>query len=114
VVDEKTGKKVMQDQEKVILDNLKGRLKPGTFTAILGPSGSGKTTLLNLLSGRLASNNMKIYGEMYLNKKLVPDTEKYSNYMAYVMQDDILFQSFTPREALTFAARLKLGGTQSF
>lgn len=27
---------------------------------------------------------------------------------AYVMQDDILFEHFTPREALTFAARLKL------
>ncbi len=108
MVDEKTGKKVMQDQEKVILDNLKGRLKPGTFTAILGPSGSGKTTLLNLLSGRLASNNMKIYGEMYLNKKLVPDTEKHSNYMAYVMQDDILLSTFTPKEAFTFIANLRL------
>ena len=30
------------------------------------------------------------------------------------MQDDILFQSFTPREALTFAARLKLGGSTIF
>jgi ABC-type multidrug transport system ATPase subunit len=26
----------------------------------------------------------------------------------YVMQDDILFAYFTPKEALTFAARLKL------
>jgi ABC-type multidrug transport system ATPase subunit len=30
------------------------------------------------------------------------------------MQDDILFQSFTPREALAFAARLKLGGSEEF
>jgi len=28
------------------------------------------------------------------------------------MQDDILYDSFTPREALTFAARLKLQGTE--
>jgi ABC-type multidrug transport system ATPase subunit len=27
---------------------------------------------------------------------------------SYVMQDDVLFRSFSPREALTFAARLKL------
>lgn len=66
--DEKTGKKISVKQEKVILNNLKGKLRPANFTAILGPSGSGKTTLLNLLSGRLASNNMNIYGEMYLNK----------------------------------------------
>lgn len=26
----------------------------------------------------------------------------------YVMQDDILFDFFTPKDALTFAARLKL------
>jgi hypothetical protein len=28
-----------------------------------------------------------------------------------VMQDDVLYDSFTPLEALTFAARLKLGGS---
>ena len=27
---------------------------------------------------------------------------------AYVMQDDVLFEYFTPKEAITFAARLKL------
>ena len=45
----------------------------------------------------------------------VPLTQKvFGNFGAYVMQDDVLFQSFTPREALTFAARLKLGGNKVF
>lgn len=30
---------------------------------------------------------------------------------AYVMQDDVLYQDYTPREALRFAARLKLPGS---
>lgn len=46
-------KEVNNKENKVILNNLSGKLIPGTFTTILGPSGSGKTTLLDLLSGRL-------------------------------------------------------------
>ena len=34
--------------------------------------------------------------------------ETFKKIGAYVMQDDHLFSFFTPKEALTFAARLKL------
>ena len=34
--------------------------------------------------------------------------ELFSRYASYVMQDDILFAYFTVREALIFAAKLKL------
>jgi ABC-type multidrug transport system ATPase subunit len=37
--------------------------------------------------------------------------EVFGSLAAYVMQDDVLYGSFTPQEALTFAARLKLGGS---
>lgn len=36
----------------------------------------------------------------------------FSSYSAYVQQDDILFQTMTVRECLTFAARLKLDNTE--
>ena len=56
----------------------------------MGPSGSGKTSLLNFLSGRLLSQNIKIYGEICINGHKVTDINKYKNRMAYIMQDDTL------------------------
>jgi hypothetical protein len=47
-----------------------------------------------------------------LVKNKTADAGKYSyDYISLnliIMQDDVLFRSFSPREALTFAARLKL------
>lgn len=54
---------------KTLLNNLRGVMKPGHFTAILGPSGSGKTTMLNFLSGRLISDNLTISGDLILNSQ---------------------------------------------
>ncbi|CAD8049574.1 unnamed protein product [Paramecium sonneborni] len=94
--------------EKCLLNNLKGVMKPAHFTAILGPSGSGKTTLLNFLSGRLISDNLKISGELSLNGKRIDDIDKFNDQMAYVMQDDILLATFSPREAFYFSANMRL------
>jgi hypothetical protein len=46
-----------------------------------------------------------------INDTLPCKQEVFGSLAAYVMQDDVLYSSFTPREALTFAARLKLPGT---
>lgn len=88
---------------------------PGHTLYIMGASGAGKTSLLNLLSDRISrKDGGTVSGEVMVNDS-IPLTQKvFGNFAAYVMQDDVLFQSFTPREALTFAARLKLGGTQAF
>jgi len=71
-------------EKRLLLNNLRGILRPGEFTAILGPSGSGKTTLLNFLSGRLASENLKIYGDLFLNGEPIKDVTKFSSHIAYI------------------------------
>jgi ABC-type multidrug transport system ATPase subunit len=43
-----------------------------------------------------------------LNDKYPLTQQVFGKFGNYVMQDDILFKYFTVKEALTFAARLKL------
>jgi len=88
---------------------------PGTTLYIMGSSGAGKTSLLNMLSDRISlKNGATISGKVMINDSIELSQKNFGSIAAYVMQDDILFQSFTPREALTFAARLKLGGSETF
>lgn len=99
-------------EPKTIINDVYGTVKPGQFLAIIGASGAGKTTLLNFLSGREISQNLTRTGHIYLNEKDKDEMSNFSSYSAYVQQDDILFQTMTVRECLTFAARLKLEGTE--
>ncbi len=75
----------------------------------MGASGAGKTSLLNILSDRVKLiNKATISGSILFNDEIPLNQETFARYAAYVMQDDILFSHFTVKEALTFAARLKL------
>eukprot|EP00968_Pinguiococcus_pyrenoidosus_P007149 scaffold473_cov257-Pinguiococcus_pyrenoidosus.AAC.1 len=73
-----------------------------------GPSGAGKSSLLNVLAGRVApSQTVHIQGSIKLDGEDIDPVANRSN-VAYVMQDDALLQTQTPREALTFSAALRL------
>lgn len=75
----------------------------------MGASGAGKTSLLNLLSDRVAVKpGMTVGGKINFNDKHTLDQNTFASYASYVMQDDIIFAYFTVKEALRFAARLKL------
>jgi len=77
----------------------------------MGSSGAGKTSLLNIISDRISSRDgQTVKGSVLINDTLKLEQKVFGSFGAYVMQDDILYQSFTPEEALMFAARLKLGG----
>ena len=93
---------------KNVLDSVSGHLAPESFTAIMGASGSGKTTLLNFLSNRrFYLRKVKCLGEVYLNGRSRSELN-FNTYVAYVMQDDVLIETMTVREILTFAAKMRL------
>ena len=93
--------------DKVIFENLSGCVHSGKLSAILGPSGSGKSSLLNVLSGRIGyKKNTVITGDIKINGVKINPLENRQN-VAYVMQEDTLYPTSTPREAIEMSANLK-------
>ena len=90
---------------KQILKQVSGEVKPGEVVAIMGSSGSGKTTLLNVLAGRVGAGD--ISGSVLVNG-LERRENTWRNTVAYVEQDDLMYQNLTVRETLTYAALLRL------
>ena len=94
---------------RTILHNLSGTLEAGKLTAIIGPSGCGKSTLMNILSGRMTASsvpNSTLKGDVSLNGSLI-DPVEYKQRFAYVMAEDSLYATTTPREAFQFVCKLR-------
>ena len=97
---------------KKILQNNNGFALPNQVLAILGPSGCGKTSLLNIIAKRQLPIGKEhiITSEVKCNNILM-NSENFGKICAYIMQDDILFESLTPQECLYYGAKLKLNET---
>eukprot|EP00567_Pseudictyota_dubia_P002639 CAMPEP_0197468362 /NCGR_PEP_ID=MMETSP1175-20131217/66043_1 /TAXON_ID=1003142 /ORGANISM="Triceratium dubium, Strain CCMP147" /LENGTH=641 /DNA_ID=CAMNT_0043004459 /DNA_START=144 /DNA_END=2069 /DNA_ORIENTATION=- len=95
---------------RTILDGLTSSFEPKTLTAVMGPSGSGKTSLLKILTGRMGgSKKLKLSGEIRLDGQAVDPTDiTIRKQIAYVEQDVSIPATVTPREAISFSARLRL------
>lgn len=92
---------------KVIFENISGCIRSGELSAILGPSGSGKSSLLNVLSGRIGfKKGTEIKGEIKVNGIKINPLSFRKN-IAYVMQEDTLYPTSTPREAIQMSANLR-------
>lgn len=77
------------------------------MVAIMGPSGSGKTSLLNVISQRSTlSSGSFVQGSVEINDRTL-DPGDFGKMGAFVQQDDVLVQTLTPKELLTFAAKMK-------
>ncbi|KAJ0412707.1 hypothetical protein ATCC90586_002337 [Pythium insidiosum] len=89
---------------KRILSDVSGTARPGELLVIMGPSGAGKSSLLDCIAGR----NVEVQGTIALNG--APWSKRMKRFSAYVMQDDLFYETITVREHLLFQARLRMGG----
>jgi ABC-type multidrug transport system ATPase subunit len=94
-----------------VLTDCWGYVPAGKVCAIMGPSGAGKSSLLNVLAGRSApAKGIDINGSIKVAGQPI-NPVKFRENIAYVMQDDALMATSTPREALRFSAMLRLPPT---
>lgn len=91
------------DGDRVLLDNVKGYVKPGMLGALMGSSGAGKTTLLDVLAQRKTQGT--IQGSVFVDGRPIPVSFQRS--AGYVEQLDVHEPLATVREALNFSALLR-------
>lgn len=92
----KTAKNTLRDITISIL--------PKEFVAIIGGSGSGKSTLLRALNGAARATGGKV---LINGRDLYANYASYQPVIGYVPQYDIVQNTLTVRQVLTFAARLR-------
>jgi ABC-type multidrug transport system ATPase subunit len=92
------------NRKNVLLNDIFGTIRPFHITALMGPSGSGKTTLLNMLRG--VAHYATAEGAIYVNRVATTSLAVYRDEMAFVPQDDILYEELTVEENVIFSAIL--------
>ena len=78
--------------------------RSGEFVGIIGPSGAGKTTLLRVLAGLVTPTA----GAIMLNRTPTRELESVHGYFGFVPQQEIVHMDLTGRQALRYAAALRL------
>ncbi|MFQ6324543.1 FHA domain-containing protein [Nocardia sp. CWNU-33] len=77
----------------------------GTLTALIGPSGAGKSTLSKLIAGTTNPSGGVVTFE---GRNLHAEYEALRSRIGMVPQDDVLHRQLTVRQALGYAAELRL------
>jgi ABC transport system ATP-binding/permease protein len=90
---------------KTLLDNISISARPGSLTAVIGPSGAGKSSFARLVAGytRPTSGTVAFEGH-----DIHAEYASLRSRIGMVPQDDVVHDQLTVRQALTYAAELRL------
>ncbi|TFV56816.1 ATP-binding cassette domain-containing protein [Mycobacterium sp. PS03-16] len=93
------------ENNKTLLDNISLAARPGTLTAVIGPSGAGKSTFARLVAGYTHPTNGSVSFEGH---NVHAEYASLRSRIGMVPQDDVVHGQLTVRQALMFAAELRL------
>lgn len=102
--------RTLLNSNRELLKDIHLQLQPGTLAAIIGPSGSGKSTLLKALGNREPIGaGVSKSGQIRLGEfDLQGSFEQIKKLIAFVPQQEILFEDLKLRDALMYSAALRL------
>lgn len=90
---------------KTLLDNISIAARPGTLTAVIGPSGAGKSTFAKLVAGYTQPTSGTVSFEGH---NIHAEYASLRSRIGMVPQDDVVHGQLTVRQALMYAAELRL------
>ena len=90
---------------KRLLDGIDFSAAPGTLTAVIGPSGAGKSTVSKFVAGLI---NPSAGYVTFQGQGVHAEYEALRTRIGMVPQDDVLHRRLTLRQALRYAAELRL------
>ncbi|MET0473407.1 MAG: FHA domain-containing protein [Mycobacterium sp.] len=90
---------------KTLLDNISLSARPGTLTALIGPSGAGKSTFARLVAGYTHPTAGTVTFEGH---DVHAEYGSLRSRIGMVPQDDVVHGQLTVRQALMYAAELRL------
>lgn len=93
------------ENNKTLLDNISMSARPGTLTAVIGPSGAGKSTFARLVAGYTHPSDGQVSFEGH---DVHAEYASLRSRIGMVPQDDVVHGELTVRQALMYAAELRL------
>ncbi|KUI32717.1 FHA domain-containing protein [Mycobacterium sp. GA-2829] len=93
------------ENNKTLLDNISLTARPGTLTAVIGPSGAGKSTFARLVAGYTHPTAGSVAFEGH---NIHSEYASLRSRIGMVPQDDVVHGQLTVKQALMYAAELRL------
>ncbi|SOJ55265.1 ABC transporter ATP-binding/permease protein [Mycobacterium simulans] len=90
---------------KTLLDNISLPARPGMLTAVIGPSGAGKSTFARLVAGYTHPTSGTVAFEGH---NVHAEYASLRSRIGMVPQDDVVHGQLTVKQALMYAAELRL------